>query len=141
MAAVSRKLNILVAEDDRDDFFFLHRILNKACVGEVHHVEDGQQAIDYLAGHGRFANRARYPFPDILLLDLKLPIRTGQQVLEWLGQHRDLPQPATYILSGSHSDSDERRAEKAGAVGYFVKPLSLGHLAALVEQTAPVVTT
>jgi CheY-like chemotaxis protein len=134
MESVMRKLTILVAEDNHDDFFFLHRILNKANVGSVHHVENGQQAIDYLAGHGDYGNRKHHPFPDILLLDLKLPIRSGQQVLEWLGLHHAIPRPATYVLSGSSSESDQRRAQKAGAIGFFLKPLSLGHLAALVEQ-------
>lgn len=133
---MSRKFIILVAEDDSDDFFFLQRILSKARVGDVHHVEDGQQAIDYLAGHGRFQDRERHPYPDILLLDLKLPVRTGHQVLEWLGGQRTIPRPATYILSGSFSEVEQRRAERAGAVGFFLKPLSLGHVAALVEQSA-----
>ncbi|HEY3757736.1 MAG TPA: response regulator [Opitutaceae bacterium] len=139
MKTVTRKLTILVAEDDRDDFFFLHRMLNKANVGTVHHVENGQQAIDYLAGNGCYRDRAHHPFPDVLLLDLKLPIRSGQQVLEWLGLHRLIPRPAIYVLSGSSSETEQRRAEKAGAIGFFLKPLSLGHLAALVDQV-PVAT-
>ncbi|HZZ59366.1 MAG TPA: response regulator [Opitutaceae bacterium] len=133
---MSRKFIILVAEDDSDDFFFLQRILSKAHVGDVHHVEDGQQAIDYLAGHGPFHDRERHPYPDILLLDLKLPVRTGHQVLEWLSGQRAIPRPATYVLSGSFSEVEQRRAERAGAVGFFLKPLSLGHVAALVEQSA-----
>ena len=66
---------ILLVEDNKDDVFLMKRALQSArIVNPVVVVETGQEAMDYLAGAGKFADRERYPLPAVVFLDLKLPI-------------------------------------------------------------------
>src|SRR6266576_2126415 len=78
---------ILYVEDEADDIFFLERAFQIACSPHaLKAVADGQKAIDYLAGEGPFDDRANYPLPALILLDINLPGRPGLEVLEWIRQ-------------------------------------------------------
>ena len=125
---------VLLAEDNEDDRFLSSRTIAKAGVETVRHVPDGRQAIDYLAGHGVYADRALHPLPDILLLDLKMPRHTGHEVLEWLRRHPHLDAIRVYVLTSSDEPSDRRRVQSAGARGYIVKPLLPGHVSAILAE-------
>jgi CheY-like chemotaxis protein len=83
-------------------------------------VAHGEEAISYLAGHGKYANRDAYPLPDLLVLDLKMPLRTGHEVLKWLQTHKS--PPVTVVFSASERPDDIARALACGARNYFVKP-------------------
>jgi CheY-like chemotaxis protein len=136
--SVTRTPNILVAEDDANDFFYLQDLLGSWGIASIFHVQDGAQAIAYLRREGPFEDRSVYPFPDMLLLDLNLPKVSGHEVLEWLQGQKNFRRPTTYVLSGSNFAADHLRARRTGAEACFVKPLSLGHVAMLIEnfQTA-----
>ena len=125
--------SVLVAEDNEDDLFFSSRMLAKAGLRAVRHVADGCQTIDYLAGRGPYADRARYPLPDLLLLDLKMPGRTGHDVLDWLRLQPGLRGLRVYVLTSSDEPGDRRRAAEAGARGYIVKPLLPEHVADILD--------
>jgi CheY-like chemotaxis protein len=129
--SLTRRLNILVAEDDEADFDFLQCMLRKSAAASLFRVSDGEEAISYLEGTGRFSDRAVYPLPDILLLDLNLPKISGHEILEWLQTRPVFRSLRKCVLAGSDLPADRIRAQKGGADDYFVKPLSLGHLAAL----------
>src|SRR6185295_18830422 len=78
---------ILQVEDDPNDVFFLQRAMDRAGTAyRIQVVTDGQQAIDYLQGSGKFSDREKYPFPCLVLLDLKLPYVMGLEVLKWIRQ-------------------------------------------------------
>src|SRR5690242_9739823 len=80
---------ILLAEDSETDVLLTRRAFAKAnLLNPLHVVSDGEEAIAYLAGEGRYANRAEYPLPELLLLDLKMPKKNGLEVLQWV---RDQP--------------------------------------------------
>jgi CheY-like chemotaxis protein len=128
---------VLLAEDNEDDLFLSSRVLAKAGLQVVNHVPDGRRAIDYLAGRGAYADRTRHPLPDILLLDLKMPGHTGHEVLEWMRQQPDLQDIQVHVLTSSDEPSDRRRAQKAGAQGYIVKPLFPEHVAAILGTWSP----
>ena len=114
---------ILVAEDDPVDAFLLQRAFGKAGVSQrVQFVVDGQQAIDYLRGAPPFHNRARYPFPVLLILDLKLPRLSGLDVLTWLCRQPQLNRLHTVVLSGSPNPEDIERAYAFGADYCMLKP-------------------
>src|SRR5690349_327990 len=82
---------ILIAEDDEDHVFLLKRALQKGAVlNPVFVVSDGQEAIEYLKGEGKYADRYEYPLPSLLLLDLKMPQKDGFEVLEWIRQQPGL---------------------------------------------------
>lgn len=117
---------ILLAEDQADDVFLVRRAFEKLSVlNPLAVVRDGEEAIDYLAGKGPFANRARHPLPCLILLDLYLPRRTGLEVLEWLKQQPELRPIPVVVLTGSKESEDVIRAYTLGASSYLVKPVGL----------------
>src|SRR4051812_49319470 len=114
---------ILVAEDETADAFFLKRAFAKAGVPTtLQFVRDGQEAIEYLAGEGEFANRLVHPLPHLLLLDLKMPRMDGFQVVGWVRQQPLLKRLPVIIFSSSDQEHDINRAYDLGANSYLVKP-------------------
>jgi CheY-like chemotaxis protein len=121
MTAVPR--TILIVEDNPDDLFAIQRALRKANIrNPVAVVTDGRDALDYLAGVGRFADRALYPLPFMMFLDLKLPYVDGFDVLAWLRARAELDGIVVIVLTSSDEDRDHRRAYALGARSYLVKP-------------------
>lgn len=113
---------ILQVEDDPNDVFLLQHAMTKAGVtNPVQVVTDGRQAIDYLKGAGKFADREKFPFPCLVLLDLKLPYVMGLDVLKWI---RKGPGPALIVLmlTASGEEADIVAAYRRGANGFLVKP-------------------
>jgi len=125
---------ILLVEDDEDDRFFAERTLGKAGLKSVFHVATGQAAVDYLSGERGFADREKFPLPDIILLDLKIPEINGHQVLEWVKGQPKLARIAVYVLSSSGEISDRTRAAAGNAAGYFVKPLTAQNVETVLRK-------
>lgn len=114
---------ILLVEDNDDDAFFMERALTKAQLSHPLRVaRDGQEAIDYLAGEGKFSDRAQYPLPFVVFLDLKLPYIHGFDVLIWIRQQEQFRQLPVVILTSSPEERDQQKADALGAQGYLVKP-------------------
>lgn len=125
---------VLIAEDDPADVFFLRQALKEKCPGvEVREVRDGQEAVDYLSGAGPFADRARFPLPDHVFLDVKMPRLSGLEVLEWMRGPAGLPAIGVVVLSGSQLAGDIDAARRLGA-DYLVKPVEYGALLELIER-------
>ena len=130
-----RTETILVAEDDIDDAFFLQRAFQKAGVStSLQFVKDGQEAIDYLDGEGDFTDRAAYPAPDLLLLDLKMPRINGFQVLEWVRQQPAFKRLPVIIFSSSDEGKDINHAYDLGANSYLLKPHSSEDLITVAQK-------
>jgi CheY-like chemotaxis protein len=127
-------LTVLLAEDNEDDLFLSKRVLDKAGIGPILHVENGKEARDYLAGQGPYQDRSRFPLPDVVLLDLKMPLWTGHEVLEWLRSQPQFRELKVYVLTSSDEERDRNRVEKAGIQGYFVKPLAAAHLGEILKD-------
>jgi DNA-binding response OmpR family regulator len=124
---------ILLVEDDENDTFFFQRALNKAgLTNPLQVARDGQEAIDYLRGGGKFAERAKFPLPGLILLDLKLPFVMGLDVLKWIRQQSDLSL-IVVILSSSQQDEDIAAAYRLGANAYLVKPADVSKLEGMVR--------
>jgi CheY-like chemotaxis protein len=127
--------NILVAEDDPSDAFFLQRAFSK--VGKtvaLQFVRDGQEVVDYLRGEGTFADRHLYPMPDLLLLDLKMPRMDGFEALTWIRKQPSLRRLPVLIFSGSEQLQDINKAYDLGANSYLVKPHATQELMGLVNR-------
>ncbi len=113
---------ILHVEDEPADALFVRRAIHRKYPHwKLLEAQDGQQAIDYLSGASPYSDRSQFPLPDLLLLDLKLPVLDGFEVLSWARTttlFRALP---IVVLSGSGLPEDRARAAALGATDYFVK--------------------
>lgn len=115
---------ILQVDDEESDAFLLRSVFAEAGIlNPVRVATDGQQAIDYLAGEGDFADRQRYPLPALVLLDLKLPKRSGLEVLEWMRQQPALRHIVVIVFSSSALPADVRAAYQAGVNSFVEKPV------------------
>lgn len=114
---------ILMVEDNEDDIFLMKRALHGAAVSNpLRCVEDGQQAIDYLNGEGQYADREQFPLPAIVFLDLKLPLKSGRDVLAWMRSNPAFEHVVVLVLTSSNEPSDLQDAYRLGANSYLVKP-------------------
>jgi CheY-like chemotaxis protein len=126
---------LLLVEDNEHDVFLMKRALKQAEIrNPLYVVGDGEQAVDYLAGNGAFNDRERYPFPALVLLDLKLPFKSGHEVLAWIRNDAEMNELVVVILTTSDEPADVNRAYKLGANSYLVKPPSLGQLRDLAKS-------
>ena len=95
---------------------------------------DGRAAIDYLSGAGAFKDRAVFPLPKLVLLDLQLPITSGFEVLAWIRAHPQLKALPVAIVSSSEEPVDLERVSSLGINSYIVKPPDASQLLALTGQ-------
>lgn len=125
---------ILLVEDDPNDVLLIRRASHKAnLLNPLYVVEDGEQAIAYLSGQGIYAERSRYPLPVLILLDLKLPRKSGFEVLAWLKAHPQLRRIPVVVLTSSRESPDIARAYDLGANSYLVKPVGFEDLVEMVR--------
>jgi len=128
---------ILLAEDRPDDVALVKQSFSNADIrNPLYVVPDAGETIAYLQGHGPFGDRARFPFPDLILLDLQMPQRSGFAVLEWLRSH-PAPQPArAVVLTSSCEVHDIKEAYRLGASSFLVKPADFEDYTALSRTMA-----
>ena len=125
---------ILVVEDDENHAFFIRRAFKEAgLVNPTHYVADGDEAMAYLAGEGRYSNRAEFPLPALMLLDLKMPNTDGFEVLEWVRAHPSLCALRVIVLTTSGATSDINRAYRLGANSFLTKPMNFTELVQLTK--------
>ncbi len=121
--------SILVAEDLEEDVALLKRAFTKAGIKvPLHFVRNGHEAISYLGGEQPFTDRRKYPLPALLLLDLKMPISGGFDVLEWLCSQPGLDRLPVVVFTSSDAAEDINRAYDLGANSYLVKPSQINKL-------------
>ncbi len=126
---------LLLVEDDPNDVVFFRRGLGKAGIADRLQVaEDGEEAVAYLEGRGRYENRSQHPLPALIVLDLKLPKRSGLEVLQWLRNELRLKDIPVIILTSSTEPSDIARAHELGVAAYHVKPVDFKDLCELVKS-------
>src|SRR6266508_55039 len=126
---------ILLAEDDPNDVLLIERAFQRTHVANsLQVVRDGEEALAYLSGQGPFADRERHPLPVLLLMDLKMPRKSGLEVLEWVRQQPGLKRLPITVLSSSNQSPDINRAYELGANSYLVKPAGFDSLLDLVKN-------
>jgi Response regulators consisting of a CheY-like receiver domain and a winged-helix DNA-binding domain len=113
----------LVVEDDDDEFFLVDRALKQGndCPALLR-AADGAEAIEYLAGDGKYSDRQNFPLPNLLLLDIKMPRKNGFEVLQWVRTHPGLQRIPVIMLSSSQEPEDIERAYALGANSFITKP-------------------
>lgn len=124
----------LVVEDNEDDAFFMQRAFKDAGMANpLHIVTNGEEAIDYLAGRESYEDREKFPLPDMVFLDLKMPGLNGFEVLAWIRQERKLTVPVA-VLTSSPEEIDYRRARELGADCYLLKPPTAAMVQSCCQQ-------
>src|SRR5579859_6774357 len=115
---------ILVVEDNENEVTLIRRTLTNACVPNPRHfVKSGEEAINYFTGAGPYANRDSFPLPALVLLDLKLPLMNGFEVLKWIRAHPHFKHLRVVVLTGASHIRDVNEAYHLGADSFLVKPL------------------
>lgn len=125
---------ILLVEDNDDDVALVQRAIRRAGIStRMHAVGDGDAAVDYLQGTGPYADRQAWPMPRLVLLDLKLPRRSGLEVLEWMRAQPSLAPTVVVALTSSRENADLQRAYALGANSYLVKPVDFDDLLQMMQ--------
>ena len=125
---------ILIVEDNPTDVMLIRRGLDKARVANpIQVVNDGDAAVDYLSGVGAYVDRRQFPLPILMLLDLKLPRRSGLEVLEWLRTQETLKRLPVVALTSSQQDRDVNAAYDSGVNSYLVKPVEFDGLLEMLK--------
>jgi len=116
---------VLLAEDDENDVLLIKRAFEKSrLVNSLQVACDGEVAVAYLSGEGIYRDRVRYPVPVAMLLDLKLPRKSGLEVLAWVKQQPGLKRMPIIILTSSREARDVQQAYDLGVNSYLVKPFT-----------------
>jgi CheY-like chemotaxis protein len=124
---------ILLAEDNRNDIFLMRQAFEQAAIpNPLIVVTNGRDAVDYLAGNGRYVQREKYPLPGMMLLDLKMPWMDGFDVLNWLRRQPQFRALPVVILTSSRLHSDIERSRVLGVYDYRVKPNEIAELVDLL---------
>jgi CheY-like chemotaxis protein len=125
---------VLIAEDSEADIFFLLRAFAASQVkNPVHVVRTGSEVIQYLSGEGKCADRARYPIPSIILLDLKMPSTDGFEVLRRKQNRPEFKKILLVALSNFDGIKTINEAYSAGATTFLTKPLDGKDIQHLIE--------
>ena len=128
-------VHILLVEDNRMDVeLTLDAFREVHLINPVHVVPNGQEALDYLFGQGKYADRETYPLPRLILLDLKLPGIDGFEVLRQIKATPVLKRLPVIILTSSKEDGDRILSYDSGANSYLVKPVSFQGFLDIVRQ-------
>lgn len=106
-----------------------HRIANR-----IHHVSDGEEALDYLCRRGEYADDARFPTPDLVLLDLRLPKVDGLEVLTEVKADDALKRIPVVVLTSSDAERDLVRAYEHNVNSFLTKPVDAEEFEALMES-------
>ena len=123
------RLDILLIDDEESDRFFAQQATKKAgAAHRIHAVHSASEAVNYLRGVGPYADRQKFPLPNVILTDLKMPNMDGFAFLRWLRNHPKCSIIPTIVYSSSPLDTDVREAYRLGANAYIVKPSGLNEL-------------
>ncbi|OKH36337.1 two-component system response regulator [Calothrix sp. HK-06] len=131
---MSSQDTILLVEDNPKDVLLIQRALRKAEIANpLQVVNDGDAAVLYLSGQAPYNDRNSYPLPVLILLDLKLPRRSGAEVLMWLRQQPGIKRLPVVVLTASQEYIDINNVYDLGVNAYIVKPVAFNDLVEIVK--------
>lgn len=136
-AAIQRPttpLVLLVDDDDHDSFFFQDALKQAGVTVQFFRLKDGEQAIHYFQGKGRFADRVQFPLPNLTLLDFKMPRISGIEVLEYIRTNPALANLIVIAFTSSGEPGDLEAASRLCVNAYIVKPLKIASLVDIIRH-------
>jgi CheY-like chemotaxis protein len=137
LAPMKRGLTILVVEDEAADAELLMTAMKRAgFTNPVRVVENGERAIAYLEGRAPYDDRTTSPVPSLIFTDLKMPMVSGFEVLQWIREHPSIKVAPIIVLTGSALPEDVAKAYRLGANSYITKPQGLDAWAAMIKLVA-----
>ena len=133
---------VLLVEDDAGDVLFMRRAWRQAGhEAPLVDVGDGEQAVAYLSGQAPYGDRARHPYPTLVLLDLKIPLLPGLDVLQWIRGNPGAKDLRVVVLTSSEEPGDVARARQLGITDYIVKPTGYAELLGIVRKLGPLLSS
>lgn len=130
--AIGRPMEILLVEDN---LMFARITIRALREGQIEHrltwMTDGQETLEFLHKRGKFVNAPR---PDLVLLDLGLPIVDGRQVLEEMKLDRELAEIPVVVMTASTMEEDRVASERLNVAAHLVKPVNLPAFLKLVHD-------
>jgi CheY-like chemotaxis protein len=131
----TKNFTVLLVEDDLNDIFLVKRAFKMAQLeNPLQVVTDGEEAVHYLSGQGKYSDRDAHPLPKLVVMDIKMPRMTGFDVLEWIKTDGPLRRIPIIIVSSSDRPDDVNRAYELGANAYMVKPVNFRAVQHLFES-------
>lgn len=131
----ARPVHLLLVDDNRMDIeLTVDAFRQRALQNQMYVAPGGREALDYLLGVGEFGDRKRYPLPDLILLDLKMPVIDGHEVLRRIKATPGLKRIPVIVLSSSREEGDRAMTYDNGANSYLVKPVSFEGFLDVVQQ-------
>mgnify|MGYP001580915974 CR=1 FL=1 len=123
---------LLVEDEPTDAEFLQHAFARAGGSDRIYTVGNGEEAVAYLTGDG-FSDRERFPLPDVIITDLKMPHMNGLELLQWLQAHDTWRRVPRVVLTSSTANSDVATAYACGAAAYLVKPVEIHELRAMAK--------
>ena len=128
---------ILIADDSEDDAFLIRRALEAANIANpLRVVKDGEEVIAYLKGEPPYASREEFPFPGLLLLDLRMPCMDGFEVLRRVREQAEWKNLRVVVLTSATDIRDANRAFALGANSFMIKPIDFMRFAEFAQALA-----
>jgi CheY-like chemotaxis protein len=132
MMIIDKPVEILLVEDNEGDIGLIEEVFEEAKIRNTLHIaEDGEEAILFLRGEGKFSGSPR---PDIILLDLNLPKKDGREVLREIKEDNNLKNIPVVVLTTSIAEKDVLRSYDLRANAYVTKPLNFDQFIRVVKS-------
>jgi two-component system response regulator len=126
---------VLLVEDNEDDVTLTQIAFKKGQLGgKLEVAVDGREALDFLFYQGKYKNRTPIENPAFVLLDLKLPLISGLEVLKEIRSEKRTGQIPVVILTSSIEEKDRTDSHRLGANDFIVKPTGYSHFIEIIQQ-------
>lgn len=131
-----KNIRILMADDDEDDRLLMQEALEEVNLGnEIDYVEDGEELLDYLRRENKYESYKNKPYPDLILLDLNMPKKSGSDALAEIKKDVSLRKIPIVILTTSKAEEDIIRTYDLGVNSFLAKPVDFDDLVSLMKAT------
>jgi CheY-like chemotaxis protein len=128
-------LTILLAEDDEDDRYLISEALDESgSENQLFVVENGELLLDYLKSRGRYSDKSEYPRPEVILLDLNMPLMDGREALAEIKEDPELKRIPIIVLTTSQADKDINATYDLGITGFITKPMDFEDLVSIMRS-------